>query len=204
MRRVPATLVVLVLSIGLAAVAHAAATPGMSLFGDLKYGPDFKHFDYVNPEAAKGGTMRFSAIGTYDTLNPFVVKGVPSAGIGLIFDTLMDRSADEPGSDYGLVAETVDLAADRLSVRFTLRTQARFHDGSPITADDVVWTFETLRSKGQPMYRSYYGDVTKVEKEGEHGVRFTFKSAENRELPQIVGEMPVLSKAYWSGRDFGN
>src|SRR6516162_3019202 len=202
MRRVPATLVVLVLSIGLAAVAHAAATPGMSLFGDLKYGPDFKHFDYVNPEAAKGGTMRFSAIGTYDTLNPFVVKGVPAAGIGLIFDTLMDRSADEPGSDYGLVAETVDLAPDRLSVRFTLRTQARFHDGSPITADDVVWTFETLRSKGQPMYRSYYGDVTKVEKEGEHGVRFTFKSAENRELPQILGEMPVLSKAYWSRRDF--
>jgi microcin C transport system substrate-binding protein len=202
MRRVTATLVALLLSIGLAAVAHAATTPGMSLFGDLKYGPDFKHFDYVNPEAAKGGTMRFSAIGTYDTLNPFVVKGIPAAGIGLIFDTLMDRSADEPGSDYGLVAETVDLAPDRLSVLFTLRPQARFHDGSPITADDVVWTFETLRRKGQPMYRSYYGDVTKVEREGEHGVRFTFKSAENRELPQILGEMPVLSKAYWSSRDF--
>jgi microcin C transport system substrate-binding protein len=202
MRRITATLVALLLSIGLAAVAHAATTPGMSLFGDLKYGPDFKHFDYVNPEAAKGGTMRFSAIGTYDTLNPFVVKGVPAAGIGLIFDTLMDRSADEPGSDYGLVAETVDLAPDRLSVLFTLRPQARFHDGSPITADDVVWTFETLRRKGQPMYRSYYGDVTKVEREGEHGVRFTFKSVENRELPQILGEMPVLSKAYWSSRDF--
>jgi len=96
------------------------------------------------------------------------------------------------------------LAPDKLSVLYTLRMEARFHDGTPMTPEDVVWTFETLRAKGQPMYRSYYGDVTKAEKEGECGVRFTFKSAENRELPQIVGEMPVLSKAYWSGRDFAS
>jgi microcin C transport system substrate-binding protein len=202
MRRITATLVALLLSIGLAAVAHAATTPGMSLFGDLKYGPDFKHFDYVNPDAPKGGVMRLSAIGTFDTLNPFVVKGVPAAGIGGVFDTLIVRSEDEPGSDYGLVAERIELAPDKLSVLYTIRKEARFHDGTPMTPEDVVWTFETLRAKGLPMYRSYYGDVTKVEKEGERGVRFRFKSAENRELPQILGEMPVLSKAYWSGRDF--
>ena len=202
MHRVPAILVAVFASIGLFAAAHAATTPGMSLFGDLKYAPDFKHFDYVNPEAPKGGAMRLSSIGTFDTLNPFVVKGVPAAGIGGIFDTLTARSEDEPGSEYGLVAETIELAGDKLSVLYTIRKEARFHDGTPMTPEDVVWTFEALRAKKNPMYRSYYGDVTKVEKEGERGVRFTFKSAENRELPQIIGEMPVLSKAYWSGRDF--
>src|SRR5437870_3748131 len=202
MRRVPATLVVLVLSLGLIAAAVAATTPGMSLFGDLKYGPDFGHFDYVNPDAPKGGTMRLYAIGTFDTLNPFVVKGVPAAGVGQIFDTLAVASEDEPSSEYGLVAEKIELATDKLSVLYTLRKEARFHDGTPMTPEDVVWTFETLRTKGAPSYRSYYGDVTKVEKEGERGVRFSFKSAENRELPQILGQMPVLSKAYWAGRDF--
>jgi microcin C transport system substrate-binding protein len=202
MPRATGILLTLILTVGLIAAAYAATTPGMSLFGDLKYGPDFKHFDYVNPDAPKGGTMRLSAIGTFDTLNPYVVKGVPAAGIGGIFDTLTVASEDEPGSEYGLVADTIELAPDRLSVLYTIRKEARFHDGTPMTPEDVVWTFETLRTKGHPMYRSYYGDVTKVEKEGERGVRFTFKSTENRELPQILGQMPVLSKAYWSGRDF--
>jgi microcin C transport system substrate-binding protein len=200
MRRLSAAVSGLVLP--LLASAALAAAPGISLFGDLKYGPDFKNFEYASPTAPKGGTMKLSAIGTYDTLNPFVVKGVPAAGIGQIFETLMMRSEDEPGSEYGLIAESIDVAPDKLSVLFTLRKEARFHDGSPITPEDVVWTFDMLRSKGAPMYRSYYGDVTKVEKEGERGVRFTFKSAENRELASIVGEMPVLSKAYWSNRDF--
>src|SRR6516165_1595071 len=203
MRTAPAIIVV-VLLLAFTGVAHGAATHGMSLFGDLKYGPDFKHFDYVNPNAPKGGTMRYAAIGTFDTLNPFVIKGIPAAGIGSIFDTLTVRSEDEPSSEYGLVAETIELAPDKLSVLYTLRKEARFHDGTPMTPEDVVWTFETLRAKGQPMYRSYYGDVTKAEKEGERGVRFSFKSADNRELPQIIGEMPVLSKAYWSGHDFAN
>ena len=203
MRTIPAITVVALLLVFTGA-AHGAATHGMSLFGDLKYGPDFKHFDYVNPEAPKGGTMRYSAIGTFDTLNPFVIKGIPAAGIGGIFDTLAVRSEDEPSSEYGLVAEKIELAPDKLSVLYTLRKEARFHDGTPMTPEDVVWTFETLRAKGQPMYRSYYADVTKAEKEGERGVRFSFKSADNRELPQIVGEMPVLSKAYWSGHDFAN
>ena len=185
-----------------AGVARAAPSEGMSLFGDLKYAPGFTHFDYVNPQAPKGGTIRYSAIGTYDTLNPFVIKGVPAAGIGMIFDTLSASSEDEPASEYGLAAKSIDLAPDKLSVLYTLRKEARFHDGTPMTPEDVIWTFETLRAKGQPIYRQYYGDVTKVEKEGDRGVRFYFKSAKNRELPQILGQMPVLSKKYWSGRDF--
>ncbi len=185
-----------------AANAEAAGGNGLSLFGELKYGADFKNFDYVNPNAPKGGTMKFSAIGTYDTLNPFIIKGVPAAGVSQIFDTLMTASADEPGSEYGLVAESVQLAPDKLSVLYALRKEARFGDGSPITPGDVVWTFDTLRDQGHPMYRSYYGDVTKVEPEGERGVRFTFKTANNRELPVILGEMPVLSKKYWSSHDF--
>ena len=203
MRTVFKVFVAVILSASLAALAKAATTPGMSLFGDLKYTSDFKHFDYTNPDAPKGGTMRMSAIGTFDTLNPFVVKGVPAAGIGAIFDTLTVRSEDEAESSYGLVAEKIELAPDKLSVLYTIRKEARFHDGTPMTPEDVVWTFETLRAKGAPMYRSYYGDVTRVDKEGERGVRFSFKSTDNRELPAILGEMPVLSKAYWSGRDFG-
>src|SRR6516165_7345530 len=204
MRKAPAATIVVALLLVSTVTAQAAATHGMSLFGDLKYGPDFKHFDYVNPDAPKGGTMRYAAIGTFDTLNPFVIKGIPAAGIGSVFDTLTVRSEDEPSSEYGLVAETIELAPGKLSVLYTLRKEARFHDGTPMTPEDVVWTFETLRAKGQPMYRSYYGDVTNAEKEGERGVRFSFKSADNRELPQIIGEMPVLSKAYWSRRDFAN
>jgi len=202
MRRLSGVLIALTLSLAAIVVAAAGGGNGLSLFGELKYGPDFKNFEYASPNAPKGGTMKFSAIGTYDTLNPFVVKGVPAAGIGQIFDTLTVASQDEPSSEYGLVAESIETAPDKLSVLYTLRKAARFHDGSPMTADDVVWTFDTLRQKGHPMYRSYYGDVTKVEQEGERGVRFHFKSAENRELPQILGQMPVLSKKYWETRDF--
>src|SRR3954447_2463077 len=186
----------------LTAPASAAPSHGLSLFGDLKYGPDFKNFEYANPDAPKGGSMRLAAIGTFDSLNPYIVKGVAAAGIGQTFDTLMLSSEDEPGSEYGLVAESADLAPDRKSVLYTLRKEARFHDGSPITPEDVIWTFNTLREKGQPMYRSYYGDIEKVEADGERGIRFHFKSTENRELPQIVGQMPILSKKYWEGRDF--
>jgi len=202
MRRARAIIVGLVLSFGGGAAAHAA-THGLSLFGDLKYPPDFQHFDYVNPQAPKGGTMRYSAIGTFDNLNPFIVKGIPAAGIGGIFDTLMAEAQDEPASEYGLAAESADVAPDKLSVLYTLRKEARFHDGTPMTPEDVVWTFETLRAKGPPLYRLYYGDVTAVEKEGDRGIRFRFKSTENRELAWIIGQMmPVLSKSYWSGRDF--
>jgi microcin C transport system substrate-binding protein len=204
MRRLPSIGFGLLLALGAIGAAAATGNYGLSLFGDLKYGPEFEHFEYANPDAPKGGAMKFSAIGTYDTLNPYVVKGVPAAGIGTVFSTLTTASEDEPGSEYGLVGEKIDLAPDKLSVLYTLRKEARFHDHSPITPADVVWTFNTLREKGHPMYRSYYGDVTKVEPEGERGVRFHFKSAENRELPQILGQMPILSEKYWEDKDFTN
>ena len=180
-----------------ATVGHA-----LSMYGDLKYGPEFRHFQYVNPEAPKGGDVKLAAIGTFDTLNPFVLKGVPAAGIGGVFDTLTVSSGDEPFSQYGLVAEAIEIPADRSWVAFTLRPQARFHDGSPITVEDVIWTFDALKTKGRPFYRSYYAQVTKAEKVGERKVRFTFGPGDNRELPLIVGQLPVLSRAYWSRRDF--
>ncbi len=192
----------LILPLAIGAAAPAVGSYGLSLFGTLKYGPNFTHFDYADPGAPKGGSLARPAIGTFDTLNPFVIKGVPAEGLGGIFDTLTVPAEDEPGSQYGLVAERIALAPDRLSVLYTIREKARFHDGTPITPADVVWTFETLLAQGAPMYSAYYRDVSKVEAEGERGVRFHFKSAANRELPQILGEMPVLSKAYWSGRDF--
>jgi microcin C transport system substrate-binding protein len=192
----------LALSLSIAAAAPVVGNHGLSLFGTLKYGPDFTHFDYTDPQAPKGGTLGLPAIGTFDTLNPFVIKGVPAQGLSQIFDNLTAASEDEPGSRYGLVAEGIALAPDRLSVLYTLRKTARFHDGTPIAPADVVWSFKTLLAQGLPMYSSFYRDVTKLEAEGERGVRFHFKSASNRELPQILGEMPVLSKAYWSGRDF--
>jgi microcin C transport system substrate-binding protein len=175
---------------------------GLSMYGDLKYGPGFKHFDYASPQAVKGGDVKVAAIGTFDNLNPFILRGVAATGIGETFDTLMIGSADEAFSEYGLVAETIETPADRSWVAFTLRPEARFHDGSPITAEDVIWTFETLRTKGHPFWRSYYKHVTKVEKVGERKVRFTFEKSENRELPLILGQMAVLSKAYWQKRDF--
>jgi microcin C transport system substrate-binding protein len=182
---------------GKTSTAHA-----FSMYGDLKYPAGFTHFQYVNPEAPKGGDVKLAAIGTFDTLNPFVLKGVPAAGIGGVFDTLTVQSDDEPFSQYGLVAETIEIPADRTWVAFTLRPQARFHDGSPITVEDVIWTFDALKAKGRPFYRSYYAQVTKAEKVGDRKVRFAFAPGDNRELPLIVGQLPVLSRAYWSKRDF--
>lgn len=171
---------------------------GLSLFGDLKYPPNFTHFDYVNPDAPKGGTVKYAAIGTFDTLNPFLLKGVPAAGLSLLFDTLMASSDDEPASEYGLVAQSAEIAPDKSWVIYNLRPQARFQDGTPITPEDVVWTFNALKSQGHPRYRLYYADVLKAEQVGPHSVKFIFRNGNNRELPVIVGEMPVLSKAYWT------
>ncbi len=203
------------LAVVLAVALTAAATPawprpappprpahGLSIHGDLKYGPGFRHFDYVDPRAPKGGSVTLAATGTFDNLNPFILKGVSAVGIGTTFDTLTIQSSDEPASEYGLVAETIETPPDRSWVAFTLRANARFHDGSPITVEDVIWTFETLRTKGHPLYRSYYAAVASVEKTGPRTVRFAFKGGENRELPVIVGQLPVLSKAYWAERDF--
>jgi len=175
---------------------------GVSMYGDLKYPSGFKHFAYANPQAPKGGDVKLAAIGTYDNLNPFILKGVAAAGLVETFDTLMIGSADEAFSEYGLIAESIEMPADRSWVAFTLRPEAKFHDGSAITVDDVIWTFETLKTKGHPFYRSYYRHVVKAEKTGDRKVRFTFDQGENRELPLIVGQMSVMSKAHWSKRDF--
>ena len=173
------------------------------MYGEMKYGPGFTHFEYVNPRAPKGGTVKLSAIGTYDTLNPFILRGVPAVGIGQVFDSLMAGSGDEAFAYYGLVAETVETPPDRSWVAFTLRSQARFHDGTPITVEDVIWSFDTLKKRGHPFFRSYYAHVTKAEAAGPRRVRFTFKAAMNRELPLILGQLPVLPKHWWATRDFG-
>jgi microcin C transport system substrate-binding protein len=180
----------------------AAAGHGLSMYGELKYRPGFTHFEYVNPQAPKGGDVKLAAIGTFDTLNPFILKGVAAAGLGNVFDTLTVAAQDEAFASYGLVAERIEVPADRAWVSFTLRPEARFHDGSPMTADDVVWTFEALKTKGHPFYRSYYKQVVRAERLGERAVRFHFGSGDNRELPLIVGQLPVLSRAYWSAREF--
>jgi microcin C transport system substrate-binding protein len=203
MRKLTTVVLGLILSLSVVGIAYAVASYGLSLFGELKYGADFSHFDYVNPDAPKGGAMRLATIGTFDNLNPFIVKGVPAAGINLIFDTLMTESQDEPASEYGLAAESAEVAPDRLSVLYTLRPQVRFHDGTPVAPEDIIWAFDTLRTKGTPLYRFYYGDVTSVTKEGDRGIRFHFKSTDNRELPWIIGQMmPVLPRAYWANREF--
>jgi len=175
---------------------------GASLFGDLKYGPDFKHFDYVNPQAPKGGTLRYAALGTFDSLNAFIVKGQQAAALTLIYDTLLEPSLDEPGAEYGLVAKSISYPADFSSVTFTLRKEARFQDGKPITPEDVIWSFETLK-KLHPFYAAYYRNIEKAEKIGADKVRFVFSVKGNRELPQITGQLPVLPKHYWTakGRD---
>ena len=175
---------------------------GLSMYGDLKYPPGFQHFAYANPGAPKGGSVKLAAIGTFDTLHPFILKGSPAAGISELFDTLTASSQDEAFARYGLVAETIEVPANRSWVAFTLRREARFHDGSPMTVEDVIWTFETLKTKGHPFYRSYYAQVAKAEKVGDRTVRFSFGAGENRELPLIVGELPVLSRTWWASRDF--
>jgi microcin C transport system substrate-binding protein len=175
---------------------------GLALHGDLKYGPDFTHFAYVNPKAPKGGEMRLAGIGTFDSLNPFILRGTTPAGLGMTFDTLTVQSEDEPFSVYGLIAEYMQVPEDHSWVSFRLRPQARFHDGSLVTSKDVIFTFEALKTKGHPFYRSYYANVLRAEATGPHQVTFFFSGPGNRELPLIVGQMPVLSKAYWQGREF--
>jgi len=205
--RALATILALVLIVAVVPAWPEPAPPpppahGLSIHGDLKYGPGFRHLDYVDPKAPKGGSVVLAALGTFDNLNPFILKGVPAAGISFVFDTLTFTSADEPSSEYGLVAETIETPPDRSWVAFTLRASARFQDGRPITVEDVRWTFETLRTKGHPLYRSYYAQVASVEQTGPRTVRFSFKPGDNRELPVIVGQLPVLSKAYFATHDF--
>ena len=174
------------------------------MHGPLKYGAGFEHFDYVRPDAPKGGELRRALTGTFDSLNPFIVKGVRAAGRHLAFESLLRRSWDEPFSLYGLVAGSVEAPDDRSSVTFVLRPEARFHDGSPITPDDVVFSWETLKEQGRPNHRLYYRQVRRVERPGPRSVRFVFdRGARNRELPMIMGLMPILSRSYFETAAFG-
>ncbi|MBT6608858.1 MAG: ABC transporter substrate-binding protein [Rhodospirillaceae bacterium] len=176
--------------------------PGIAMHGDLKYKPGFTHFDYVNPTAPKGGTVRLHTIGTFDNFNTFIIKGNGAAGTGFTYNTLMSGSADEAFSQYGELAEEVFMPEDRSWVAFKLRKEAKWHDGKPVTVADVIWSFNTLIEKGSPFYRFYYGSVAKVREVAKRTVRFDFKPGENRELPLILGQLTVLPKHYWASRDF--
>ncbi|MEE8351281.1 MAG: extracellular solute-binding protein [Rhodospirillales bacterium] len=183
-------------------VKAAEISHGIAMHGDLKYSKDFKHFEYANPGAPKGGNVRLNAIGTYDSFNSFIIKGNPAAGIGFMYDNLMHGSADEAFSQYGQLAESVQTPKDRSWVAFTLRPQARWHDGKPVTVDDVIFSFNILLKQGSPFYRFYYGSVASAIKTGPRTVRFNFKPGENRELPLILGQLTILPKHYWEKRDF--
>lgn len=207
-RRPALAVLVLALSLGLigngkafTAEGEVYASHGIAMHGDLQYGPD-QGFDYVNPDAPKGGTLKLSSVGTFDTLNPYIVKGTPADGLGLVFETLMEGSSDEAFSEYGLIAERIEVPADRSWIIFTLRSEALWHDGTPITVDDVIFSFETLKAKGNPFYRIYYANVDKAEDLGDRRVKFSFSGGENRELPLIMGQLPILSKAYYAQRKF--
>jgi len=181
---------------------RVTSSHALALHGDVKYGPAFTRFDYVNPDAPKGGSVRLATVGTYDSLNPFILKGVPAAGIGLLFDTLTVQADDEPFTEYGLIAEKIEVPDDRSWVAFTIRAEAKWNDGSPVTSDDVVFSFETLVAKGHPFYKAYYSDVVRAEKLGPRKVRFIFKQGKNPELPLIMGQLPVIPKKYYTDNPF--
>lgn len=191
------------LLLSLSSLSLAAGQHALTLYGEpAKYPASFKHFDFVNPDAPKGGELRQSGFGGFDSLNPFINKGVAADDIGLIYDTLTRHSLDEPFTEYGLLAEKIEVAPDHSWVRFYLRPQARFHDGQAVTADDVVFTFDALMKDGSPQYKAYYADVAKATAEDAKRVRFDFKRNNNRELPLILGQLPVLPKHWWSNREF--
>lgn len=183
---------------------HAASqvSHGIAMHGDLKYDENFTHFDYVNPDAPKGGKVIQSSIGTFNSFNPFIIKGTDADAVGLIYDSLLARADDEPFSLYGLLAETLEIADDRSWITFTLRSDAVFSDGEPVNADDVIHSFKLLREQGAPFYRAYYADISDIEAVDTKTVKFTFKNGKNRELALIVGEVPILPKHYWEGKDF--
>lgn len=173
---------------------------GVSLMGEPKYPAGFKHFDYVNPNAPKGGLLRMSEEGSFDTFNTVISQGTPAAGTSLIYDTLMSGALDEVATEYGLLAESMKYPADFSSVTYKLRAEAKWADGHPVTPEDVVWSFDTLKKLNRRQ-EFYYRHVTKAEKTGEREVTFTFDAPGNRELPQIVGQIVVMPKHWWNGKD---
>ena len=177
-------------------------THALSMSGSPKYAEDFMHFDYADPEASKGGKLKMGTVGTFDSLNSFIIRGVPAAGLGLIYDTLTVQSLDEPFSQYGLVAAKIELPQDRSWIIYHLDSKAKFHDGKPVTAADVVFSFNLLVNQGDPMYSKYYADIEKAEALDDLRVKFFLGTKPNPELALITGQIPILPKHYWEGRDF--
>ena len=171
----------------------------IAMHGEPKYPADWTHFDYVNPEAPKGGQMTVGSQGTFDSFNAENGRGNP---VGAGYESLLQSSQDEAFTKYGLIAEWVEWPEDRSWVVFKLRDEARWHDGEPITVEDIIWSYDTLVTEGQPFYRFYFGSVEAVVEVGTRQVRFTFNEQDNRELPLIIGQMPVMPKHYWEERDF--
>ncbi|MCJ2114468.1 extracellular solute-binding protein [Methylobacterium sp. E-025] len=182
--------------------AGAGWVHAVTLMGQPKYGPDFKHFDYADPAAPKGGLVRLGAQGGFDNFNLVVsgLKGDLEGGIALLYDTLTTESLDEPFTSYGLLAEALRVAPDLGSVTYRLREAAKWHDGVAITTEDVVWSFETFKASS-PFYAAYYQTVAKAEATGPREVTFTFSETGNRELPQVIGQLRVLPKHWWTGKD---
>lgn len=178
-------------------ISHAIA-----MNDEPKYGEGFTHFDYVNPDAPVGGVFRDHEVGSFDSFNPFIARGLAATGIGLVFDTLTVQSYDEPFTEYGLIAEKIEWPEDRSWVIFHIDPRARFHDGEPVTASDVAFSFNLLVEQGSPVYRQYYGGVDTVEVLDDTRVKFSFLPGDNRELPLILGQLPVLPEHWWQDRDF--
>lgn len=201
---IPALLGAILVSPAAKVLADAEPEHGIAMYGEPAYPADFEHFAYVNPEAPKGGTLRQAVVANgFDSFNPFVIRGVAAAGVNTyVYDTLMVSSDDEPFSAYGLIAESLETPENRRYVTFNLREEARFQDGKPITAEDVAFSFRILTTEGHPLYRSYYADVSEVTVIDEHRIRFDFGETDNRELPLILGQLPVLPKHFWQDRKF--
>lgn len=206
-----ATLVLLAPLSAQAGDAQAKPQTALAMAGEPLYPPDFTHFSYANADAPKGGEIKLGTTGTFDSLNPFIVRGQPPFGLGagtmaLVYESLMTRGWDEPFTLYGLIAESVEVAPDRSSAIFNLNKAARFSDGTLVTADDVLFSFETLRDKGRPNHRTYYKKVAAAEKLSPTRIKFTFKPNDknviDREMPLIIGLMPIMPKHDWKDRDF--
>ncbi|MBR9880173.1 MAG: ABC transporter substrate-binding protein [Gammaproteobacteria bacterium] len=183
-------------------VSSVPTVHALPLYGEPALPADFRHFPHANPDAPSGGDLIRAAQGSFDSTNPFIVRGTPASGLTQIYDTLLESNPGEPFTMYGLLAEGIRLDPERRWVEFDLRPEARFHDGEPVDAQDVVFSFETLTTKGQPFYRAYYSDVDSVTAIDSDTVHFDLGDSESRELPLILGQMPILPEHYWRDRDF--
>ena len=186
------------------AVASPPLRHAISLYGEPRYPEGFSHFEYTNPEAPRGGQLKQAVIGQFDSLSPYVDRGTAAAGSHLQYDSLLARSWDEPLTKYGLIAEKIELDPDNNWVAFHVNPKARFNDGKPVTARDVKFSFDTLREKGSAFYKYFYREIDRVEVTSSHRALFVFNTNQNRELPLILGQMPIIPEHYWRDRDFSS